>query len=593
MSNKQTLYSLWLFLLITTVLIYSPGLNGSFEFDDIANIIVNKALDADELSFQTLKDIALSRSNNNGSGRPISFLSFAANINTTGFNPFYFKLTNLLIHLFNAFLVFSFTRLLLHYGQLTKSRLENNQVIYLALGISALWLVHPIQLTSVLYIVQRMTSLSALFLLLTFIVYIKGRERSLREPSNPLLHPLLNLLLNQRTIIPLTLSAVSVLTVLAVFSKENGALAPLFLLIIECFSFKFKTRNRLDFMLLLGFFVITIALLLYFLVPGQLLSHWSVIVPGRHFSLSERLYTEITIIWLYLSLILTPVSEHFSIYHDYWPLSRSLLEPLSTLISLFGLLGCLFLGVLFRHKYPFFLFAVLWFLAGHLMESSFITLELVHEHRNYLPSLGILFCLVVFLYQLTNKRLFIVIFLLFFSVFSWTTYVRSVQWSSEMRHAIAEVKNHPDSARANYQLGRVMYYVYKKRRLEASYFSASQFFKNAIGLSQYNLNAYIGHFILDGEAKKSLNKTLYQNFIIRLESAPIRSPSLAYFETLSKCQMQGRCPFSHAEFRQLFRAMNNNKQMSARLRRELQRVFFDYMQWYQDGAEVLKPSFQD
>ncbi|MCK5647959.1 MAG: hypothetical protein KAI22_03685 [Gammaproteobacteria bacterium] len=582
MSNKQTLFGLWLFLLITTVLIYSPGLNGSFEFDDIANIIVNKSLHADEFSLQTLKDIALSRSNNSGSGRPISFLSFAANINTTGLNPYYFKLTNLVIHLLNAFLVFSFIRLLLNHGQLTKNRLENNQIIYLALGVSALWLIHPIQLTSVLYIVQRMTSLSALFLLLTFIVYIKGRERSLK----PLLNPSLNTSLNKYTGIPLTLSAVSALTVLAVLSKENGALAPLFLLIIEAFSFKFKTRNRLDFILLLGFFVITIALLLYFIIPGQPLSRWSVMVPGRHFSLSERLYTEITILWLYLSLILTPVSEHFSIYHDYWPLSRSLLEPLSTLISLFALLGCLFLGVVFRYKYPFFLFAVLWFLAGHLMESSFITLELVHEHRNYLPSLGILFCLVLFLYQIKNRKIFIVILLLIFSVFSWTTYVRSVQWSSEMRHAIAEVKNHPESARANYQLGRVMYYVYKKRRLEASYFSASQFFKNAIGLSQYNLNAYIGHFILDGEANKGLNKTLYHNFITRLESAPIRSPSLAYFETLSKCQMQGRCPFSHDEFMQMFRAMNNNKQMSARLRSELQRVFFDYMKWYQDKQSV-------
>ena len=113
MIKKQTFYSLWLFLLTATTLIYYPGLNGSFEFDDIANIIVNKTLSVDEFSLQALKDIALSRSNNSGSGRPLSFLSFAVNINTTGLDPFYFKLTNLLIHLLNGLLAFIFIKLLL------------------------------------------------------------------------------------------------------------------------------------------------------------------------------------------------------------------------------------------------------------------------------------------------------------------------------------------------------------------------------------------------------------------------------------------------------------------------------------------------
>ncbi|MCU7950422.1 MAG: hypothetical protein KZQ74_00270 [gamma proteobacterium symbiont of Bathyaustriella thionipta] len=413
-----------------------------------------------------------------------------------------------------------------------------------------------------------MTSLSALFLLLTFIVYIKGRERSFSDSSGMFV----------------TLLSVSMLTFFAVLSKENGALAPLFLLIIECFSFKFKTRNRFDFILLTGFYCITIALLLKFILPAQLVSHWSETIPGRHFSLSERLYTELTILWLYLSLILTPVSEHFSIYHDYWPLSRSLFEPVNTFISLLAIFGCLFLGVLFRHKYPFFLLGISWFLAGHVMESAFLPLELVHEHRNYLPSLGIIFCLVLFVYQLKNKKMVVLAIALLFIIYSLATYERSIEWSSEMKHAIAEVKNHPESARANYQLGRVMYYEYKKNTLEASYFSASQFFKNAIELSEYNLNAYIGHFILDGKAQKELNQSLYQKFLKRLEFAPIRSQSLAYFETMNKCQMEVRCPFSHEEFIHIFRALNNNKRMPDSLRNKLKHLFFEYLQWYQGQA---------
>jgi len=578
-TTRQTVLSLWFFLLIAITLIYFPGLYGSYEFDDIANIIVNKTLEVDEFSVQALKDIALSRSDNSGSGRPISFLSFALNVNTTGWSPFYFKVTNLFIHLLNGILVFVFIKLLLSHGQLTKNSLENNSMVLLALGVSAFWLVHPIQLTSVLYIVQRMTSLSALFLLLACIVYIKGRGLSQTHS----------------VAMPVTLLSVSLLTMLAVLSKENGALAPLFLLIIESFTYKFKTRKRIDFILLLLFFGLSIGLLLYFILPGRPLSHWSEMIPGRHFSLTERLYTEVTVIWLYLSLILTPVSEHFSIYHDYWPVSKSLLQPISTLISLLALLGCLLLTVLFRHKYPFLLFGLLWFLAGHAMESTFIPLELVHEHRNYLPSLGILLGLVFSLYQIKNIRLFTLVYVLFFSLFAWATYERSVEWSNEMKHAIAEVKNHPSSARANYQLGRVMYYAYKKRPLQASYFSSSQFYKNAIELSDYNLNAYIGHFILDGVAKKPLDRELYQAFLKRLEFAPIRNQSLAYFQTLNNCQVEQRCPFSHGEFIEIYRAMNRNKQLSARLRNALKGMFYAYMSWYQQNhaSDVMEKKLPD
>lgn len=574
MTNRQTVYGLWLLLLITTVVIYFPGLYGSFEFDDIANIIVNKSLAIDEFSFQALKDIALSRSDNNGSGRPISFLSFAVNVNTTGLDPFWFKATNVLIHLGNGLLVFQLLKLLLRHASLSREPLEQNTLVLMALAVTALWLVHPIQLTSVLYIVQRMTSLSALFLLLAMIVYIKGRQYSLNHSGGLLL----------------TLLGASLLTVLSVLSKENGALAPLFLLLIESFTLKFKSRNRSDFIVLVVFFALSIGLLMYFILPEKPLSRWSEIISGRYFSLSERLYTEITVLWLYLSLILTPVSDHFSIYHDYWPVSRSLWQPISTLISLIALLGGLLLGIILRHKYPFLLFSLLWFIAGHAMESTFIPLELVHEHRNYVPSLGILLCLVLFLYQLKSRKVMLALVLLCFMWFSWVTYVRSVEWSSEMRHAIAEVKNHPASGRANYQLGRVMYYAYKKRPLEASYFSSSQFFKNAIELTEHNLNAYIGHFILDGEANKTLNRELYQAFLQRLEFAPVRSQSLAYFQTLSKCQMEQRCPFSHEQFITIFQAMNRNKSISNRLRKVLKRIFFDYMSWHKQQAIAETPA---
>jgi len=47
--------------------------------------------------------------------------------------------------------------------------------------IGALWLVHPIQLTGVLYIVQRMTSLASLFSICAMMAYCFVRTRMLSE----------------------------------------------------------------------------------------------------------------------------------------------------------------------------------------------------------------------------------------------------------------------------------------------------------------------------------------------------------------------------------------------------------------------------
>src|SRR5690606_30370486 len=90
----------------------------------------------------------------------------------------------------------------------------------LALFVATVWLLHPLLSSTVLYVVQRMTQLSALFTLLALISYITARRTLPTQHRKGLL---------------LLFVLTPLLTLAAFLSKENGALAPLLCLCIEFF----------------------------------------------------------------------------------------------------------------------------------------------------------------------------------------------------------------------------------------------------------------------------------------------------------------------------------------------------------------------
>ena len=107
------------------------------------------------------------------SGRPVAQLSFALNHYFSGLDPFAFKLTNLAIHLANGVLIFMLALRL--FASLSVSTEQRRALIAAGLLATA-WLLHPIQLLPVLHVVQRMTSLSAFFLLMALLCHMRGRE---------------------------------------------------------------------------------------------------------------------------------------------------------------------------------------------------------------------------------------------------------------------------------------------------------------------------------------------------------------------------------------------------------------------------------
>ena len=178
----------------------------------------------------------------------------------------------------------------------------------------------------------------------------------------------------------------------------------------------------------------------------------------RPFSLTERLLTEGRVLWFYLDLIVAPDLKAFGLYHDDFVVSTGLLSPWTTLPALLGLAGLVLLAWLARTRAPVVAFGILWFLIGHALESTVLPLELVHEHRNYLPVLGILLAagwalMLALERQGSHRRIGVVLAAAALGYSSFLTALRSHQFGDEVRRTQVEARDHPSSARAQHEAG--------------------------------------------------------------------------------------------------------------------------------------------
>lgn len=434
--------------------LYYPGLNGPYVLDDIPSLMQNSWLDLKDLRPTSIWEAAVSYPTG-PLYRPIPMASFALNFYFFGNDgPYSLKLVNVFIHLLTAWGVFLLTRRLLMHAQRTHCAdnglaTQNNRVLWVALFITALWALHPLHVSTVLYAVQRMAELAALFCVYSIVVYFKGREQLLR---------------GQVSGIWWILGALGIGGGLAVFSKENGALLPVLLLVIEVVFFRFKfhraINSRIRWLLVAMLALPTLAIIGYLLSIAIGTPQGS---PTRSFTLLERLLTEARALFFYLRLILLPDITAMSLYHDDFGTSVSLFNPATTFLSVAGLGGLLMFTAygLWRNKFRVLCFGILWFLAGHLLESTVIQLLLLFEHRNYLPSYGPLFAAGYYLTRAGSHavrirpaiRILLAAALIIFLADG--LYQRTWQWSSLSTLAVHEVANHPNSPGALNHLSSV------------------------------------------------------------------------------------------------------------------------------------------
>jgi len=428
-------------LLALCILAYAASLSGNFLFDDIQQIFNNPALRAIGTPAQNWFVVALS-SDGSILRRPISMLSFGANVALFGMSPFAFKLVNVGLHLLNGVLIYGiWHRLARRLIPATAFPVEPKMLALLGAG---LWLLHPLNVSGVVYVVQRMNELAAFFSLCGLYGYVDSRERMLR---------------GERALLS-ALASLTVFGVLAVFSKENGALITIYALVIEACCYRFKAPLPRQRLVLKLFFAAAVALPLA-LFAGFLVSHPHWLVDSyavRSFTLPERLLTEARILCAYLLWIVVPNPAWMGFYHDDMVVSAGLLNPPSTLIAVFFLLVLAGAAWLMRKHSPAFTFGVAWFLAGHVMESTILPLEIVFEHRNYLPMAGLLLGITCtfaqfFAARIPARPLALSCIALLLGL-AGITAVRAASWGSPLTLALDDARHHPDSSRAQYDAGR-------------------------------------------------------------------------------------------------------------------------------------------
>jgi len=434
---NRALYFASALVLLISGWVYSQGVGGDFLLDDVATIQNNSKLAVQEFSLEDLTRAAFS-TDTGPLKRPISMLAFSANVSTTGLQTAPMQYTNIAIHLLNGVLLFLIGILLSKSLTITGFN-ETRRLEIVIFFVISVWIVSPINLTSVLYIVQRMTSLSGTFVLLGLLFYLYGRVRMLTLGSNAFLI----------WTVPL------ICLVLAALTKETGVLLPVYILLVELVVFKFKTNNQLDTRILSWFLFIVVMPSLVGLI--WVVHNFQVDFSRRDFNVFERLLTETRVLFDYVTWIVAPRLSELTLHHDDYVISRSFFSPVSTSFALLFHIILLAIAIFSRRKNPLCTLGIFWFYAGHVITATIFDLELVYEHRNYIPSLGLLLAFFVSI-DYYARRIFIgqyipLIFLFIFGVNSALTYLRSVTWSNTDVLTAVSAQENPQSLLSQYRLG--------------------------------------------------------------------------------------------------------------------------------------------
>lgn len=517
--------------------VYFPGLSGSFIFDDVANITRNPLVAIHQLSLEALLQAADS-GRSGPLGRPVSMVSFALNHYFSGFSPYYFKLTNLAIHLLNCLGIFLLSKLLLSiYCRRLESRLVAAEIAWISLAVSAAWLLHPLNLTSVLYVVQRMTALSAFFSIWGLLLFLWGRSRLQEGGSGA--WPML--------------ASIVVFVPLAALSKENGALLPILMLTVEVTLFAAPVAaGRRNFLrCFYGAFVALplMAVLAYLVVkPQWLLAGFQY----REFTLIERAMTEARVLLFYIRQILLPDAAQMGLYLDDFPVSRGLFSPVSTFVAIVAIAGGTALLWLLRRRMPLVAFGGFFFLAGHLLESTVYPLDIAYEHRNYLPMYGLLLPTFFYLLHprehvstLRARRMAGVVLILFLAAM---TYARAKEWANPYDLAQLEYRHHPDSVRANIELGAVFAGIRAgtPEGDEHYYRLALQHFARAADLNRNDTGAVLESIRLSASRGRSIDAALAGMAMQRLQRSHLAADTGDKLLQLTKCFLSGQCTIQEA-----------------------------------------------
>lgn len=478
---------------------YSNSFQSSWQLDDKPQILKNESLHIESLSTEQLYQATHGRIGSKTLYRPVATLSFALNWYFGKDQVLGYHIVNFLIHFSVAWLLFLTIKLLFTTPRY-QGRYSAGEIYFIAVFSALFWALNPIQIQAVTYIVQRMASLAALFSLFSLFLYLKARL------SSQALYRAFFFLC----------SAISYL--LAIFSKENAAAIILALPVFEILFFHHTISKELVKKIGLSFVLaIFITILGAFSLRPELFDFIFYYYHNRPFTLSERFLSEQRILIFYLSQLFYPAPYRFSVDYNF-VVSTSIINPLTTLLSICANLFLIILACKAWRKFSLLSLAILFFYINHLVESTIIPLELIFDHRNYLPSLFLFvpfFQFIIYLFRRQTGSLLVnwlitgtLIVLLILT--GLATYVRNQAWKTEETLWLDALSKAPTSSRPYANLALQLAFG-KKKGTERNYRKALELTERSLTLtmSRKRLDAaQLGNmasiYSLLGEYDKSL-----------------------------------------------------------------------------------------
>ncbi len=411
-------------ILLFGIIIYSNSFKCSFHFDDLVNIVNNKAI-------QKLSDVKTWWSYS--SNRPVSMFTFVLNYHFSQLAVWTYHLVNLIIHLINAGLAWWLTLLIFSTPAMKNNSVSNHKKT-IALFSSLLFVSHPLATQSVTYIIQRMTSLAAMFYFLSLVLYMKARMESGVKKTKYFYF-----------------AGLLISAILAVLTKENAYTLPLAILLIEVFFLQTQKlssifKDRRIILTLIGFIVFFTVVFIKF--------SFSVFQPvpsgngnNETITSSDYLLTQFSVIVKYVQLIILPINQNL----DYnYPVSHHFFE-IKTLLNFLILLSMLTLAILIFKRNRIISFGIFWFFLTLSVESSIIPIsDVIYEHRTYIPSLGFFLILssgLIMLFGSKNKYFAVSILIFIIGINSFLAYNRNKVWKDDITLWTDVISKSPNKAR--------------------------------------------------------------------------------------------------------------------------------------------------
>lgn len=502
-------------LFVGVVCAYWAGLSGGFLFDDYPVVFKNAQVQISTLDWQSLKR-AFGGFSYGELGRPLAAITFAFNHLAGGPEPWGYKLVGLLIHAFNALLVW---RLVLGLLRLPGSGLEVGRQQWMAVVAASIWAVHPLQVSSVLYVVQRMEVLATTLVFISLLLYLKGRRHQLEVERGGWGW----------------LGLAAIAAGLGMLSKETAVLAGLYALCIELTLLRFEARSVATARWLKWGFVFMVGLgaiaAIYICLKYANVENYS----GRWFNVSERLLTQFRVLPAYLAQMLLPLPGGMHFYYDDIIPSRSLIEPLTTFAGAIFLAGISALAVAARRRLPMLALGISWFFAAHVLTSSPINLELMFEHRNYFALLGfVLACLagLQFVWNVLDNRIITFIAASFVLGLGGLTVLRSATWGDPLLLAMELAQENPRSPRAATDLAE-QYMLLSGMRSESPFYSmAYEEYMRAATLPQASPLPETGLMLMIGTSGNSIGSGVWKSLQHKIRHNPLGAQEKLAVESL-------------------------------------------------------------